>query len=59
MVPRSFVKHLRHQTSDVVKPDRRKSSRLLRTFLQAELSDPKLRRDLRDWAQRYLKILKR
>ena len=56
-VPRSFVKHLRHQTSQTVKHDRAKSSRTLVAKLQAQLKDPKLRLDLRVWAQRYIAIL--
>lgn len=58
VVPRSFVKHLRHKTSEVVKPDRRASSRLLREFFQDELKNPKLRSDLKSWAQRYVRVLK-
>lgn len=57
MVPRSFVRHLRHQTSSSVKPDRRRSNRLLVDRLQGELKDPKLRPDLRAWARRYIAVL--
>lgn len=58
IVPRSFVHHMRHQTTSVVKPNRRESSRILKEFFQAELKDPKLRPDLRKWAERYVRALK-
>lgn len=58
MVPRAFVRHLRHQTTGVVKPNRRESSRILKRFFQQELEDPSLRSDLRAWAQRYVKVLR-
>lgn len=59
MVPRSFVRHLRHQTSRHVKLSRTQSNRLLVDRLAAELKDPKLRPDLRRRAERYIAILSR
>jgi glycosyltransferase involved in cell wall biosynthesis len=58
VVPRSWVRHLRHQTTSVVKHDRRESSRRLKQFFEAELGKPDLRSDLRKWAKRYVKKLK-
>ena len=57
-VRRSFVDHCHGQTSKHVKPDRRLSNRLLVDRLTAQLKYPKLRGDLREWAQRYIAILK-
>lgn len=58
MVPQSFVRHLRHKTSEVVKPDRRASSMILRRFFQDELKNHGLRPDLQAWARRYVRALK-
>lgn len=57
LVRRSWVKHLRGKTSAVVKPDRRKSNRVLVAKLKRQLKYPNLRPDLRKWAQSYIKIL--
>ncbi|HET6494079.1 MAG TPA: hypothetical protein VFH61_01795 [Thermoleophilia bacterium] len=57
-VRRSFVDHCHGRTSKHVKPDRRLSNRLLVDRLTAQLKYPKLRGDLREWAQRYIAILK-
>jgi hypothetical protein len=56
-VPRSFVKHLRARTSSIVKPDRKRSNRVLVDKLNKELSDPGLRSDLRQWARGLVRIL--
>jgi hypothetical protein len=58
-VPRSFVKHLRARTSRIVKHNRKASNRTLVDKLRGELKDPRLRPDLRKWAERYIAILKR
>lgn len=58
-VPSSWVHHKRHQTSAVVKPNRKASNQLLVDRLRKELKDPKLRGDLRAWARRYVEVLSR
>jgi len=56
-VRRSWVKHLRGRTSAYVKPDRKKSNNALVDKLKLHLLDTRLRKDLRQWANRYIKIL--
>lgn len=58
LVRRSFVKHLRHQTTKAVLHDRGKTSKILADKLRVELKDNKLRPDLKVWINRYLKLLK-
>lgn len=56
-VRRSFVHHYRARTSRQVKHDRRRTNAVLVRKLKAELQDPNLRADLRQWADRYIAIL--
>lgn len=58
-VRRSWVKHLRAKTAAAMKIDRKKSSALLVKKLREQLTDPKLRGDLRKWANSTIAILTR
>lgn len=58
LVHRSFVKHLRHKTADFVAHDRKKTTATLLAKFRADLKNPDLRKDLRAWAERYVRILK-
>jgi hypothetical protein len=58
LVHRSFVKHLRHQTANLIVHDRKKTSALLISKFREEIKRKDLRKDLRAWAERYIRILK-
>jgi hypothetical protein len=57
-VRRSWVKHLRHQTSSKVPHDRSVTSEILKEKFIQELRHTNLRVDLRVWAQRMVQVLK-
>lgn len=56
-VRRSWVKHLRGRTAALVRPNRKRSSKLLIDRFQQQLTYPRLRPDLQQWAKRYISIL--